>query len=324
MKNKFFKILSFIIILMMFCTLSSCNYNKKMVYEVTFEYNNGNSSTKVEVQEGMTISTPMDPYKENYLFEGWYLDYNLYNKYDFSLEVNNSFTLYAKYILDAAEITNKISNDLIKGVVKIYNKCYNTFLLIPYESSTSQGSGFCFHIQDGYYYFLTNCHVAVLRSGYKKQEFTVVDYQGNEYEAYLYHNPNKNFSAISEGYDLACLYIKPSKTDIMELDFDNDNPSFKDDVISIGAPNGQQNTITYGKVSGYRQITLDDTTPKESNVTFNVVAHNAKIDKGSSGGPLLNSKLNVVGVNYASSTDGTAYAIPLVKVKSFLKIYVYN
>ncbi|MBE6131027.1 MAG: trypsin-like serine protease [Erysipelotrichaceae bacterium] len=316
-----------IIILFSLCItlVSSCKDKTKEIYEVTFVYNNGRINETIQVEEGNTISTPIEPSKKNYIFNGWYKDPYFNYKYDFSKEVTESFKLYANYKINAVALTNQISTDTIKGVVKVYNESVDTFLGIPIYSSTSQGSGFCFHIQDGYYYILTNCHVAVLKDSYNYQKFTVVDYQGNEYKAYLYKNPNKKVSAIAAEYDLACLYFKPSSTNVKKLEFGSYNPSQRDDVIAIGAPKGQSNAITYGNVQSYKQITLTDTSKRESNVTFNVICHSAYSNNGSSGGPILNSDLKVVGVHYAGSTNSSQeYAIPLEKVKEFLKDYVYN
>ena len=293
-------------------------------HQVTFVYNNGTASSKVVVKDGKTVSTPNDPKKTNYIFSGWYTESSFINKYDFSKPVTKNLTLYARYEIDAATLTNKISTDLIKGVVKIYNKSYNTFLGIETSSSTSQGSGFCFHIQDGYYYVLTNCHVAKKNSSYDKQKFTIEDYQGKTYEGYLYKNSNKSVSAIAASYDLACLYFKPSSTNVKKLSIVSSNPSSNDDVISLGAPKAQSNSITYGYIYGYRKITLSDKSTSLSNVTFEVVYHNAFINNGSSGGPLLDANLRVVGVNYAGNSSGIGYAIPAVKVQEFLRNYVYN
>ena len=336
LKLKIFNILLTLIVATSF-PLSACGINEvgsittsqsaETTYQltVTFVYNNGAADSQVRVKKGKTISTPTSPTKTNYLFCGWYTNSSLTNSYDFSQPVTRNLTLYAKYEIDAKYLTNKISTETIKGVVKIYNKSYNTFLGFETSTSTTQGSGFCFHIQDGYYYVLTNCHVAKKDSSYDKQKFTIEDYQGNTYTAYLYKNPNKSKSAIDPSYDLACLYFKPSSTNVIKLPIDSIDPNLGEDIISIGAPQGQSNSITYGKVTKYAPVTLSNTPASLSNVTFNVLWHNAYANNGSSGGPLLNANLKVIGVHYAGNqSTNNEYAIPVVKVNEFLKKYVWN
>ena len=299
--------------------------NVSRKYTVTFVYNNGLPDTTRVVVGGKTVATPIDPVKENYVFDGWYEHPSGGVKFDFSNPITKNISLYARYKVDAVTITNKISTDLIKGVVKIYNKCYNSFLGIETSSATMQGSGFCFHVSDEYFYVLTNCHVAYKLSSYENQKFTIQDYQGKTYEGYLYKNPNKNVKAIAASYDLACLYFKTSSTNVKALPFERTNSKVGTDVISLGAPNSQSNTITYGYINGYKKITLKDTTAAQSNVQFDIISHNAFIDHGSSGGPLLNANLQVIGVNYAGNDDSKAgFAIPAEKMYEFLQQYVYN
>jgi len=294
-------------------------------HSITFVPNNGAPNTSVRIENGKTVATPADPEKENYLFRGWYTDSAFTNRYDFAKPVTKSLILYAKYEIDAITLTNKISTDTIKGVVKIYNKSYNSFLGFETASATSQGSGFCFHIQDGYYYILTNCHVAIKKDGYDNQKFTVEDYQGRTYEGYLMKSANKNVNAIAAEYDLACLYFKPDSTNVKRLPIVINDPDVGTDVISIGAPNGQANSITYGQIFGYGEVSLSNTSAASSNVTFDVIGHDAYINNGSSGGPLLDANLNVVGVNYAGTTSAErGLAIPAEKVNEFLDLYVYG
>ncbi len=227
--------------------------------------------------------------------------------------------------IDAAALTNQISTDTIKGVVKVYNKNYNTFLGKETDSSTAQGSGFCFHIQDGRYYILTNCHVATKDASFGKQAFTIEDYQGNTYKGYLYKNPDTGISALAAEYDLACLYFEADSSNVKKLDILSENPAVGADVISLGAPEGQANTITFGRIDGYGKVTLSETSPSNSNVTFDVLRHSAYANTGSSGGPLLNADLNVVGVNFAGSVSAEfTAAIPAEKIQEFLYQYVYN
>ena len=317
------------------CLLISCN-NKgddsldrpKDSWAVTFVYNS-NSTSVVYVKDGDRVSMPTDPVKKNYVFLGWFSDYPCTKRYDFSNQVTSDLRLYAKFELDAGKITNEISQNTMKSIVKIECQYYNEILWGLFETDTtgwSQGSGFCFDENDGYYYILTNCHVVEGPSGYDKMRIRVTDYKGNQYTAALYTNPNKNKDAKSADYDLACVYFKSGDTEVQPLNILKSNPNLQDDVISLGTPEGQTNTITYGKVREYIAITLSDTPKNESNVTFKVIRHNADVKGGSSGGPLLNSNLDVVGVNYAASTgdNDISYAIPAEKVWEFLNAFVYN
>lgn len=307
----------------------SYEYNQETIekHNVTFVKNNGIPNDTIIVNDNKTVKTPEDPIKYNYNFTGWYTDSSFFNKYDFSNPVTSDLTLYAKYELDAVSITNEISTSLIKSIVKIYNKSYNTILGIETNSTTGQGSGFCFHIQDGRYYILTNSHVALKELNYDNQSFIIEDYQGNQYEGHLYKNPNKTYSAVSAAYDLACLWFKPTSSNVKKLTLSTTNPLSNSDVISLGAPKNQSNSITFGKTTYYQTVTLSSD-KYYSNVQFPVITHSAFINNGSSGGPLLNSFLEVVGVNYASRKSNENYvcsfAIPIEKVREFLTKYVYN
>ena len=314
------------------CTRNGClktntiyDNGSKLKYKVKFYYDTSSEPIIQEVESGKRVSVPIVPQKTNYIFMGWseYGGTNIY--YDFSKSVTKDFSLYAYYELDAVTITNKISTDTIKGVVKIYNKCYNSFLGIETGFSTSLGSGFCFRINNGRYYVITNCHTAINNTNYDNQEFTIVDYQGKEYVGYLYKSPAKTSSAISAAYDLAVLYFKPSSTNVKKLDLATNNPKIQSDVVLLGSPAGQANSITYGNVSGHQNIKLSNCSTRESNVTFPVIISNAYANSGSSGGPLLNSNLKVVGVHYAGNrTKGYSFAIPIEKVREFLNKYFYS
>lgn len=292
-------------------------------YTVSLVYGNGADDVQFSVQSGKTFVQPDDPVKPNYIFTGWYTSSKLSARYDFSKSVEQNLTLYAGYVIDAVSLTNTITTDTIKGVVKIYNKCYNTHMGMETSSSTSQGSGFCFKIEGERYYILTNCHVANAVEGYNHQKYTIEDYVGNEYQGYLYKNPAKSYNAIAAEYDLACLYFESDSAEVKELAFANDNPAVKDDIILLGAPKGQPNAITYGTVSGYANVQTEGSTD-DSNVTFQVIESSAYSNHGSSGGPAFNSNLQIVGVCYAGNESRTkSYSIPVLKVKEFLETFVY-
>ncbi len=285
-------------------------------FTVTFHYNNGKDPLVVEVEPGKRVSMPsINPQKNNYIFTGWYITADCINQYDFSSIVKTDFSLYAGFELDASKITNEISQTHMKSVVKVYNKMNNTLTQL-----TAQGSGVCFKRTGTTYYILTNWHVANNSSNYTNQSFIVEDYKGTQYTAYL-HKKN-NVKALSAEYDLACLYFTSSSSQVLPLSISGD-PVVGDDIISLGAPNGQTNYITYGKVRGYENCNIIEGTK----VTFDAITHTAKADHGSSGGPILNSNLQICGINFGGAETPYGqflytFAIPANKVKEFLNKYV--
>ncbi len=290
-------------------------------YNVTFVLNNGSGSIIKTVKNGETVSKPTNPVKENYIFNMWCLDPTLTIEYDFSLAVNSDFVLYAKYIVDYALVTNKITTEIMKCNVTVHVKSYNTFLGFTTTYSEKTGSGIIFYeSSSGVYYLLTNNHVVIKQSGYDKVSYKVEDYKGNEYTAYLMHR--------SAEYDLAVVYFSGSNLGIIKLG--NSSPGISEEVVAVGQPKGQNNSIAYGEILAYESAPkLNDTNASESNVTFNIIRHDAYIAGGSSGGALLNMNLELVGINYAGRTDSndnfiSGCSIPINKVKEYLNLYIYS
>ena len=220
--------------------------------------------------------------------------------------------------VDAAKMTNDITTDKIHALFTIYaeNKkggFFNTTTL------TAQGSGVAFHSQDGYVYILTNCHVAQKREDYKSVSYSVKDYVGTVYSAELCQFSGKDSAAISPDYDLAVLRFK-TDTEYTTLSVALSDPAVS---VALGAPEHQANAITFGKVVSY-VTTKVNAEAYLSDVKFTVIDHDAFIDSGSSGGPIINSNYEIVGINYGGSEDNTvSLAVPATKVQEFLKTYVY-
>lgn len=91
-----------------------------------------------------------------------------------------------------------------------------------------------------------------------------------------------------------------------------------DYVIAVGSPFGIEQTVTSGIISGIRKSILIE------GVRYaNLFQTDAPINRGSSGGPLVNLKGEVIGMNtaiYAPTGvfSGTGFAIPINDCKDFL------
>ena len=146
-----------------------------------------------------------------------------------------------------------------------------------YEVPAGQGSGF-FIREDGY--ILTNYHVA---SG--ANALLVTDHEGREYHADLV--------GADPTSDLAVLKIEPPKgKKFMALTFANpQNIRLGQWTIAIGAPFSLEHSVTAGIVSGVQRSGVG------VNLYENYIQTDASINPGKSGGPLLNTAGDVIGVN---------------------------
>jgi len=96
-------------------------------------------------------------------------------------------------------------------------------------------------------------------------------------------------------------------------------------TVAIGTPLGEfKNTVTSGIISGLgRGITAGSPFEGYIEKLDNVIQTDAAISAGNSGGPLLNSKGEVIGINTAIAQEGQniGFAIPVNVVKDLLETF---
>ena len=233
-------------------------------------------------------------------------------KFDFPEEKTEEST-------DMIELANRVSDELLTSMVKVTTDKYNTgFFGNITSSSSSSGSGVIFMESLGYYFVLTNYHVIENEEEYKNTLYTVYDCYGTEYNAALI--------ASDSTYDLAVLRFSMEEP-LGVVDFAEDAPSAESLIVSVGAPRGIMNSVTYGNVLDYKQVEVNPGDSEEmSDVSFAVGWHSSPIDHGSSGGGVFDENLKLVGINYATgySDNGEFLCglfIPINKVTEFLKKY---
>ncbi|WP_336760020.1 stalk domain-containing protein [Paenibacillus sp. USHLN196] len=159
--------------------------------------------------------------------------------------------------------------------------------------------GFGSAISIGYGLFLTNYHVIADSSSYMIQTS-----QDQYYEV-------QGVIAADENLDLAL--VKTSmRTNIPPLHIGlTTKITVGQSVVAIGNPEGFQNTISTGIISGIRNYGSDK-----------LIQTTASITNGSSGGPLLNMKGEVIGVNTMGIEKGDLnFAIPINYASSWIKKY---
>ena len=167
------------------------------------------------------------------------------------------------------------------------------------EQEVGAGSGFIVS-KDGI--VLTNKHVVLD----KDAKYTVVLSNGDKY--------NAKVLARDPFQDLAVLKIQSDNASFPTVKLGNsDNLQIGQSVIAIGNALGQfQNTVSVGVISGLgRKITASGGSFVES--LENVIQTDAALNPGNSGGPLLNLKGEVIGINVAivQGSETIGFSIPI-------------
>ncbi|MDR0853978.1 MAG: S1C family serine protease [Clostridiales Family XIII bacterium] len=164
-------------------------------------------------------------------------------------------------------------------------------------------------------YILTNSHVVM--DGDVK-EITVLLSDGSEVPGTVIWN--------DASVDLAIVKIEAGGLNPVDLG-DSDNVQIGSYVAAIGNPLGLEfnGSITQGVVSGLdRKITASDGGTKTTNME-GLIQVDAAINSGNSGGPLLNSRGEVIGVNTAkASAEGMGFAIPINTAKPIIEKVIKN
>jgi S1-C subfamily serine protease len=194
-------------------------------------------------------------------------------------------------------INVKIYSQAAPAVANIVTRTleYDVFMEpVPVEGA---GSGF---VIDPRGYILTNFHVV---QGAQAISVTLGD--RSHYDA--------KFIGADERNDIALVKIDHKDRKLPALTMgDSDALQVGQRVLAIGNPFGFQSTLTTGVVSALgRTVQTGQTT-----VIDGAIQTDAAINQGNSGGPLLNSRGEVIGINSAiytpsGTTAGIGFAIPI-------------
>lgn len=182
----------------------------------------------------------------------------------------------------------------------------------PPRDNTSMGSGFLIS-EDGL--VVTNQHVV----GRNPNEITISTTDGESYEAELIGS--------DELTDIALLRIQSDHVFPFVEFSDSDDIMVGEWSIALGNPFGLFNdgkpTVTVGVVSAINRDFRPD--PNNPRTYIDMIQTDAAINRGNSGGPLLNSSGEVIGINTFIYTGGTSYgfvglgfAIPSNRVEKII------
>lgn len=171
--------------------------------------------------------------------------------------------------------------------------------------ASAQGSGF---VYDESGHIVTNQHVVTGATS-----VAVSFWNGVELDATLV--------GTDPSTDLAVLRVDASRALLHPLLLtDSSAIDVGDPVLALGSPFGLEGTITAGIVSAlHREMTAPN-----NFVITNTIQTDAAINHGNSGGPLLDRRGRVIGVNAqieseSGGSDGVGFAVPSNTVRAIVK-----
>lgn len=207
-----------------------------------------------------------------------------------------------------SSIAKKVNPSVVSIVVTEKNNGgFNLFFGGGNGTSQSAGTGIIIS-SDGI--IVTNKHV--IPEGTTNINVTTNDGKTYEDVTFLARDPRSN-------YDIA--FIKINNVKDLEPAKIGDSSKMKvgDLVVAIGYALGEfENTVTSGIISGLnRPVVASDSGGSTESLT-NLFQTDAAINSGNSGGPLLNSNGEVIGINTAvsSNAENIGFSIPINDVKA--------
>ena len=216
--------------------------------------------------------------------------------------VPQSFTQSDSEAMSAADAFSKVSPAVV--IISTTGTTNNGFTSSQYEG---MGSGFIIN-EDGY--ILTNYHVIE-----GAQDINVTLSDGNEVSATVVNYDQEK--------DIAMIKLKEgTKVPATAELGDSDELYPGAEVIAIGTPltKNLAYTLTKGVISGNDRVIQS-----QNGSTVHLIQTDAAINSGNSGGPLVNTKGQVIVINSmklssqsmgSASVEGIGFAIPINEVKS--------
>jgi serine protease Do len=203
----------------------------------------------------------------------------------------------------------KLFDDLQKVIISLSNRIQPSVIHIEVIKKSdsfkfkSLASGL---VVDPDGYILTNEHVVD-----KAQSIRVTLTSKLEYPAEVIGTDKQT--------DLALIKIKAEEKLSVPKFGNSEKIEVGEWVIAVGNPFGFDRTVSFGIVSGKGRVI--PFLPEESRLISDFIQTDAAIDPGSSGGPLVNLKGEVIGINSIGLGRGQGFTIPIntaLKIKEKL------
>ena len=231
--------------------------------------------------------------------------------------INTNLISLSDFSETGVSVANKVRPSIVG--IKVEFSVNSIFYRNQSATAVAEGSGVIIS-SDGY--ILTNNHVISSSSSTSYYEVG----KATTISVYLYGDETEYEAQIigtDDQTDLAV--IKIDKTDLQAAELgDSDTVQVGEFCMAVGNPLGMQSSVSSGIISALNRKVTDS-----EGKTYTLIQTDTAINSGNSGGALVNSKGQVIGINtlkiLGDGVEGMGFAIPINSTKNiYEQLIQYN
>ena len=217
-----------------------------------------------------------------------------------------------------SDTATNVASKVLPSIVGIKVQYTVNSIFTGSQNAVAEGSGIILN-KDGY--ILTNNHVV---SSSDSSSFYAVS-EASKITVTLYNDTTEYEAKVigtDSQTDLAV--IKIDKNDLTPAELgDSSSVVVGEFAMAVGSPLGMESSVTSGIISA-----VNRTVNSSDGKTYNLIQTDAAINSGNSGGALVNSQGQVIGINTlklnGTGVEGMGFAIPINSAKPIFEQLISN
>lgn len=209
-------------------------------------------------------------------------------------------------------LIHEVNESTLSANVKIVQIKHETGYNSESTSVSIGSSGVIFMNESDRYFILTALHAIEDVDSSSENEWVIMGYDDPDYNMekaignrtlgvsdYYRQFPEATIEYVDEKYDLAILSFSSDKA-YKVLSISERTPAFGEKILTMSNPHKKRNVVSAGNVISFFPKPFGD---KAGALQHPVIKHTASISMGSSGSALLNTEMEIVGINLGGTEN---------------------